>query len=70
MVVTEKDLSLDEAFKEAVGLVYIGINSRILQRCYRLVLTNERIYQKPIPKDLIEEKKPFLLGNIIESKVN
>lgn len=70
MVVTEKDFSLDEAFKEAVGLVYIGINSRILQRCYRLVLTNERIYQKPIPKDLIEEKKPFLLGNIIESKVN
>lgn len=70
VIVTEKDLSLDEAFKEAVGLIYIGINSKILQRCYRLVLTNDRIYKKPIPKDLIEEKKPFLLGNIVESKVN
>ena len=48
----------------------IGINSKILQRCYRLVLTSDRIYKKPIPKDLIEEKKPFLLGNIVESKVN
>lgn len=70
VIVTEKDLSLDEAFKEAIGLIYIGINSKILQRCYRLVLTSDRIYKKPIPKDLIEEKKPVLLNNIVESKVN
>lgn len=70
VIVTEKDLSLDGAFKEAIGLIYIGINSKILQRCYRLVLTSDRIYKKPIPKDLIEEKNPILLGNIVESKVN